>query len=87
MKGLAERDWPGQLLRVGEVEILVHSVRERCVMTTYDPDTQARDIEVLRDIRARFGGRLALDCEVIAGGELRVGDPVRLELLQPPARP
>src|SRR5260370_31795953 len=39
--GLAERDWPGGCLRVGAVLIGVQSLRQRCIMTSYDPDTQA----------------------------------------------
>ena len=46
--GLAERAWPGRTLHVGEVVIGVKQVRGRCVMTTYDPDTQAQDLAVLR---------------------------------------
>jgi hypothetical protein len=76
--GLAERGWPGRELRVGDVRIGVRSLRGRCVMTTFDPDTQAQDPEVLRDIVSRFGGRIALDCIVIQGGELAVGQPVEL---------
>src|SRR5262249_1004551 len=76
--GLAERDWPGHRLRTAVLEILVHSVRQRCVMTTYDPDTQERDLGVLRDIVRRFGGKLALDAEVLRPGRVALGDPVEL---------
>ena len=48
-------------------------------MTTVDPDTLARDPEVLRDIGRRFGGRLALNAEVLVPGRIRVGDEVRLD--------
>ena len=47
-------------------------------MTTVDPDTLAVDPEVLRDIGRRFGGRLALNAEVLNPGDIRVGDEVRL---------
>lgn len=75
---LEERRWPGRHLRVGALELLVHSVRQRCVMTTYDPDAQEQDLRVLHDIVRRFGGRLALDVEVVKGGVVSVGDPVEL---------
>ena len=78
VEGLAERHWEGRSLRIGEVVIRLELLRERCVMTTFDPDTQAQDVDVLRDIRARFGGRLALNAEVEAGGVIAVGDPVLL---------
>ena len=76
--GLGEREWPGQRLRIGEVEIAVAQLRARCVMTTYDPDTQVQDPGVLRRIVREFGGTMALDCAVLAGGAVRLGDPVTL---------
>ena len=78
VEGLAEQTWPGRELRIGDVRIGIAKVRERCVMTTYDPDTQVQDLSVLRRIVTQFGGTMALDCSVIAGGWLRVGDPVVL---------
>jgi uncharacterized protein len=76
--GLGEREWPGRRLRIGEVEIAVAQLRARCVMTTYDPDTQVQDPGVLRRIVREFGGTMALDCAVLAGGTVRLGDPVTL---------
>src|SRR5204862_3148353 len=76
--GLAERAWPGRRLRIRDVLIAVEKLRGRCVMTTFDPDTQAQDPSVLKRIVAEFGGRMALDCDVLEGGVLRVGDPVEL---------
>ena len=78
VEGLAEREWHGRLLRIGEAVIAVQKLRSRCVMTTYDPDTQAQDLSVLRRIVDEFGGRMALDCAVLGGGRIRVGDPVEL---------
>ena len=65
-------------LTVGETRIGIHSLRERCIMTTFDPDTQAQDVEVLLYIRRAFGGRIALNAYVVRGGVLREGDPVAL---------
>jgi len=76
--GLGEREWPGRRLRIGEVVIAVAQLRARCVMTTYDPDTQAQDPRVLRRIVREFDGTMALDCAVVAGGPVHVGDPVVL---------
>jgi hypothetical protein len=47
-------------------------------MTTYDPDTQEQDLSVLRRIVSEFGGKMALDCAVVRGGRIAVGDPVDL---------
>jgi uncharacterized protein YcbX len=76
--GLAEREWPGRRLRIGDVVIAVAQLRERCVMTTYDPDTQVPDPGVLRRIVREFGGTMALDCAVVTDGTIHVGDPVVL---------
>ncbi len=77
--GLAEREWEGRHLRIGDVVIRLDSLRARCVMTTFHPDTLVQDVSVLRDISARFGGRLALNCAVEHTGAIRLGD--RAELL------
>jgi uncharacterized protein YcbX len=76
--GLAERQWPGRRLRVGPALVAVAQLRSRCVVTTYDPDTQVQDPSVLRRIVREFGGALALDCAVVTGGPVSVGDPVVL---------
>jgi len=85
--GMDETSWAGAELHVGEsdkageaggVIIRLDSLRGRCPMTTVDPDTLERDPEVLRDIGRRFGGRLALNAEVVKPGVVSVGDPVRL---------
>lgn len=78
VEGLAERDWPGGCLRVGRVLIGVQDLRLRCIMTSYDPDTQVQDKEITRGIYRRFEGKLALNCFVIEGGEIAVGDEVKL---------
>jgi len=49
-------------------------------MTTVDPDTLVVDPGVLKDIGRRFGGRLALNAEVLRPGVVTVGDEVRLVL-------
>jgi len=76
--GMAEREWPGATLRIGNVLIGIQDLRLRCVMTSYDPDTQEQDREITRDIYRRFEGKLALNCFVSAGGEIAVGDEVEL---------
>jgi uncharacterized protein len=86
--GLAERDWEWTGLRAGEAVIALATLRERCIVTTYDPDTGEQDVDVLRGIRARFGGRLALNAWAGVEGLVRVGDGVtplveRIELTTP----
>jgi hypothetical protein len=78
--GMGETEWPGGELHIGQAIIGLDSLRGRCPMTTVDPDTLVRDPEVLRDIGRRFGGRLALNAEVLRPGRISVGDSVRLAL-------
>ena len=58
--------------------VALADLRGRCVMTTFDPDTLQQDPRVLKDIVRRFGGRLALNADVVQGGTLVAGDPVAL---------
>ena len=74
--GLAEREWPGRQMKIGNAIIAFAQLRGRCVMTTYDPDTLKRDPAVLRHIVKNFDGTLALDTAVIQGGKISVGDAV-----------
>ena len=78
VEGLAEREWEGSAMMIGPVLVRLDSLRQRCIMTTYDPDTLARDGGVLRDIHRRFGGTLALNTSVVVQGRVSLGDPVRL---------
>ena len=78
VNGLDERTWPGRRLTAGEVVIHVEDLRSRCIMTTFDPDTLAHDPNVLRDIVKRFGGKLALNCDVVESGSIRVAQEVKL---------
>jgi len=78
VEGLGERDWPGACLRIGKVLIGVQDLRLRCIMTSFDPDTMVQDKEITRGIYRRFEGKLALNCFVIQGGEINVGDDATL---------
>ena len=78
VEGLAEVDWPGSEIHIGDTVIRLDSLRPRCPMTTVDPDTLERDVEVLKDIARRFQGRLALNAAVTVPGTIRVGDAVSL---------
>jgi uncharacterized protein len=78
VEGLAEREWPGAELHIGDAIVRLDALRGRCHMTTIDPDTLEVNPAVLRDIVRRFDNKLALDAEVVRSGTIRVGDPVRL---------
>jgi hypothetical protein len=76
--GLREREWEGRRLQIGAAVIALEDLRGRCVMTTFDPDSQAQDPEVLRDIGRRFAGKLCLNASVDTPARVAVGDQVAL---------
>ena len=76
--GLAEREWEGRRLQIGDALVQLDDLRGRCVMTTFDPESQAKDPGVLRDILNRFGGTLCLNASVVTPARIDVGDPVTL---------
>lgn len=76
--GLAERGWQGRVLRVGDALLRLADLRQRCIMTTWDPDTQQQDVGVLTDIRLRYQGLFGLNAEVSAGGIVRRGDEAEI---------
>jgi uncharacterized protein YcbX len=76
--GLQEREWEGRQLHVGETVIALQDLRGRCVMTTFDPDSQVQDPDVLRDIARRFSGRLCLNASVVTPGRVAIGDSISL---------
>ena len=67
-----------KITEIGKALIGVEDLRLRCVMTSYDPDTLVQDKEITRGIYRRFDGKLALNCFVIEGGEIAVGDEVQV---------
>ena len=76
--GLAERRWEGRHLHVGTAVIRMVSLRQRCIMTTFDPDTAEQDTEVLLRIHRELGGTLALDREVLQPGRVAVDESVEV---------
>jgi uncharacterized protein YcbX len=78
VEGLREREWEGRRLQIGDAVIALENLRGRCVMTTFDPDSQSQDSEVLRDIVRRFAGTLCLNASVATPARVAVGDRVTL---------
>jgi uncharacterized protein YcbX len=74
--GLVERTWEGGYLRIGGAIIGVQDLRLRCIMTSFDPDTLEQNTTITQDIYKRFEGKLALNCYVLQGGRIAVGDDV-----------
>ena len=75
---LEERNWPGRVIAIGSARIHAEKLRDRCVMTTFHPDTQQQDPSVLHRIVYELDGSTALDSSVITPGKIRVGDPASI---------
>ncbi len=76
--GMGETEWPGKRIRIGSVIIGIQDLRGRCIMTSFDPDTQEQNKNITRGIYERFNGVLALNCWVIEGGQINVNDEVEV---------
>jgi MOSC domain-containing protein len=77
--GQAERRWEGAVLRLPDAEIGIRDLRDRCVMTTFDPESANQDASILRDIVRRFEGQLCLNASVTRTGQITEGDEVTLQ--------
>jgi uncharacterized protein len=83
----AEERWEGGRLRVGEVTLAFAHPCARCVIPTRDPDDLSRWPELLRWLHRRRGALFGVNATVVAGGAVRVGDPVVVEAPATPAEP
>jgi uncharacterized protein YcbX len=74
----AEDGW--REVRIGPVDFRVTVICDRCVMTTYDPDTREDGKEPLRSLsrHRRWDGKTWFGIRLVprGTGTLRVGDPV-----------
>jgi uncharacterized protein YcbX len=78
VNGLTERGWQWSLLSAGAAVIALADLRERCIITTWDPDGLGQNVDVLRRIRTGFDGTLALNAWAGREGCVAVGDEVRI---------
>jgi hypothetical protein len=74
---LGERQWLGRTFNFGAVQLEPTKLIDRCKAVEVDPQTGARNLDVLGAL-LRFSGHLDLGvyARVAAGGKLAVGDPV-----------
>jgi len=72
-----EFDWVGQEMRIGEATLRIPSRIPRCAATGVDPATGARDMNVVKALRAAYGHYdMGVYAEVVRGGRVSVGDAV-----------
>ncbi|MEO9176197.1 MAG: MOSC N-terminal beta barrel domain-containing protein [Gaiellales bacterium] len=71
-----EDAWVGSVLQVGGFTMRVDQRDARCVMITIDPETIARDPEVLRTVVRERESCLGVYGSVVTPGQVAIGDPV-----------
>lgn len=75
---LAEQDWVGKRIRLGETELTVSAPTPRCGMTVRPQGELPYDASVLRTIVREGGQNLGVGAHVLRAGRVRVGDEVLL---------
>ncbi len=74
-----ECDWIGRTLRVGAVELSVKDPILRCLATTSNPDTGARDADTLGALQAYQGHQnFGIYAIVTKPGAIRIGDAIEV---------
>ncbi len=78
-----EFEWVGSEIAIGDARLRVVSPIERCAATAVNPDTAERDLNIPAILRREFGHlHMGVYAEVIAGGEIRTEDRLRIGLLE-----
>ena len=79
-EGFAENAWVGRTLAIGDrVRLRVTGPCPRCVMTTLPQGDLPKDPGILRTAARHNGVNVGVYAEVLEGGTVLRGDPVRLE--------
>ncbi|HZA04062.1 MAG TPA: MOSC N-terminal beta barrel domain-containing protein [Propionibacteriaceae bacterium] len=73
-----EDGWVGRMLRIGTAVVRVDQPAERCAMVNVDPDSLARNSNVLRTIAQQRALDFAVYGSTVTPGTVRRGDPVVL---------
>lgn len=73
-----ELDWLGRDLRLGEAIVSVRERTERCMATTANPATGARDADTLGALKSFGHQDFSVKIAVTQGGLVRVGDTLEL---------
>lgn len=75
----AEFDLIGKTLRLGSAEMIVREPICRCLATTANPTTGARDLDTLGALNSNWDHQdFGIYAEVITSGDIALGDPVEV---------
>lgn len=81
-EAFAENGWIGKTIAIGEeVRLKITGPCPRCVMTTLAQSDLPKDPGILRTAVQHNGANVGVYAEVLRGGTIRQGDPIRLETL------
>lgn len=73
-----EFDWMGREVQIGEAVLVPRERTDRCLATHANPDTGARDTDILRTLDSWGHRDFSVRAEVIRSGMIRDGDKVRV---------
>lgn len=74
-----EFNWIGRRLQIGDATVEVSARLQRCGAINADPEGGGRDMDLMRQILDHYQHLdFGVEANVIAGGDVRPGDPVRL---------
>jgi uncharacterized protein YcbX len=74
----AEEQWEGRTLTVGDATLELLHPCARCVIPTRDPDTTAKDPNILKWLTRHHGGLFGINARMRGSGRIAVGDAVEL---------
>lgn len=73
----AEMSWPGQEIAIGDARLEIVRTFERCAATQVNPETAARDLNLLKILQQGFGHVVCgVYARIVSGGEITKGDTV-----------
>jgi uncharacterized protein YcbX len=74
----AEEQWEGRTLKVGGTALQLLHPCVRCVIPTRDPDSTAKDPNILKWLTRHRGGLFGINARMRGSGRIAVGDAVEL---------